>query len=58
MRVRCDRCGWEGEDRELPSRTVYEDWGDVSCAVCPQCHATEYEGMDLFIEVGDSDERR
>lgn len=49
--VRCRRCGWEGRYKELQHRTVYEDYGDVCCAVCPSCHATEYDGMVLFEEL-------
>ncbi len=58
MRVRCMRCGWQGDSQELAMKTVYEDFGDVSCAACPGCGAIEYDGMELFLEADDDDERR
>lgn len=47
-KCKCKRCGWEGEPRELGSKTVYEDYGDVCCSVCPSCGAVEYDGFELF----------
>ena len=49
---RCLECGWEGDADELESVTVYEDYGDVSCWKCPGCHRIEYDGMELFEELG------
>ena len=51
IEVRCKRCGWEGRWSEVGSRTVYEDYGDVSCLVCPSCKRTQYDGMEMFEEV-------
>lgn len=54
--VKCLKCGWEGKWSEVGSKTVYEDWGDVCCAVCPNCHRVEYEGMEMLVEVEVEDE--
>lgn len=51
--VKCKECGWEGDWKDVGYKTVYEDWGDVSCLVCPNCKQVEYEGMELLVEVED-----
>lgn len=52
-RFRCLECGWEESDGErLVPVTVYEDYGDVSCLKCPNCGAVQYDGMDIFEEIG------
>lgn len=49
--VRCKACGWEGQWVEVGSKTVYEDYGDVSCSVCPSCHRVEYDGFEMFEDI-------
>ena len=49
--VKCKACGWEGQWSEVGSKTVYEDFGDVCCNVCPNCKRVEYEGMEMLLEV-------
>ena len=49
--VRCRSCGWQGSSFDLESETVYEGYGDVSCARCPSCGRVELDGDELFEEI-------
>ena len=52
--VRCTSCGWEGTYKELHGRTVYEDFGDVYYAVCPNCKRTDVDGS-MLVDMGEED---
>ena len=49
--MRCRECGWEGDARDIPYTTVYEDYGDVVVWKCPECGRIDYDGMEMFEEV-------
>ena len=48
---RCLHCGARMELKDIPTTTVWEDYGDVLVAYCPHCKEIEYDGYELFKEV-------
>lgn len=48
--MKCTECGAVFLESEIPTTTVYEDWGDVVCWVCPICHRTDFEGRNMIVE--------
>lgn len=55
MKVMCRKCKAVMDESDLESVDVREDYGDVCCAKCPNCHTVEYDGDTLFIPVFDAD---
>ena len=54
--VTCKNCGWTGRYDELLGRTVYEDFGDVYYAVCPNCKVTDVDN-DMLVDATTHDEK-
>lgn len=54
MKVTCRRCKAIMDESDLESVDVREDYGDVCCARCPNCHTVEYDGDTLFVPVFDA----
>lgn len=47
--MRCEACGWEGDEHDIESVDVREDFGDYVALRCPSCGRIEYDGMELFV---------
>lgn len=54
MKVICRKCKAVMDESDLESVDVREDYGDVCCAKCPNCHTVEYDGDTVFIPVFDA----
>lgn len=48
---KCTECEATFPKHDVQTTTVYEDWGDVVCWVCPNCGQIDYEGRDMIVPV-------
>ena len=52
--MKCHECGAVFYESEILTTTVYEEWGDVVCWVCPACRRIDFEGRDMIEEAGEA----